>query len=169
MRIRPTLEQDIQWLPGVERSAAQAFAARPALAWLAQGDVMDCGTHQAFVEAGGSWVAEGPDGRILGFACARFEDQALHLHEISVRREAQGQGVGRKLLQQVADAARQAAVRELTLTTFADVPWNAPFYARLGFEVIDEGLLDARLQQILAEERAHGLEGRCAMRLGVDN
>lgn len=130
---------------------------------------MDCGTHQAFVEAGGSWVAEGPDGRILGFACARFEDQALHLHEISVRREAQGQGVGRKLLQQVADAARQAGVRELTLTTFADVPWNAPFYARLGFEVIDEGLLDARLQQILAEERAHGLEGRCAMRLGVDN
>ena len=129
---------------------------------------MDCGTHQAFVEAGGSWVAEGPDGRILGFACARFEDQALHLHEVSVRREAQGQGVGRKLLQQVADAARHAGARELTLTTFADVPWNAPFYARLGFEVIDEGLLDARLQQILADERAHGLAGRCAMRLGLD-
>ena len=169
MRIRPTLEQDIQWLPGVERSAAQAFAARPALAWLAQGDVMDCGAHQAFVEAGGSWVAEGPDGRILGFACARFEDQALHLHEISVRREAQGQGVGRKLLQQVVVAARHAGARELTLTTFADVPWNAPFYAQLGFEVIGEGLLDARLQQILADELAHGLEGRCAMRLGVDH
>ncbi|RFQ02962.1 GNAT family N-acetyltransferase [Pseudomonas putida] len=168
MRIRPTLEHDIPWLPGVERSAAQAFAARPALAWLAQGDVMDCGAHQAFVEAGGSWVAEEPDGRIMGFACARIEDHALHLHEISVNREAQGQGIGRKLLLQVIDAARQAGVRELTLTTFADVPWNAPFYARMGFEVIDEGLLDARLQQILASERAHGLEGRCAMRLGLD-
>ncbi|MBF8671903.1 GNAT family N-acetyltransferase [Pseudomonas putida] len=169
MRIRPTLEHDIQWLPDVERSAAQAFAARPALAWLAQGDVMGCEAHRAFVDAGGSWVAEGADGRILGFACARLEDQALHLHEVSVRREAQGQGVGRKLLQQVADAARQAGARELTLTTFADVPWNAPFYARLGFEVLDEGLLDARLQQVLAGERAHGLEGRCAMRLGVNN
>jgi len=168
MRIRPTLERDIQSLPEVERSAAQAFATWPALAWLAQGDVMDCEAHRAFVDAGGSWVVEGLDGCILGFACARLEDQALHLHEVSVRREAQGQGVGRKLLLQVADAARQAGARELTLTTFADVPWNAPFYARLGFEVIDEGLLDARLQQILAGERAHGLEGRCAMRLGVD-
>lgn len=169
MRIRPTLDQDIQWLPGVERSAAQAFATWPALAWLAQGDVMDCEAHRAFVDAGGSWVVEDLDGCILGFACARLEAQALHLHEVSVRLEAQGQGVGRKLLQQVADAARQMGARELTLTTFADVPWNAPFYARLGFEVIDEGLLDARLQQILAGERAHGLEGRCAMRLGVDN
>lgn len=169
MRIRPTLERDIQWLPDVERSAAQAFAARPALAWLAQGDVMDCEAHRDFVDAGGSWVVEDLDGRILGFACARLEDQALHLHEISVRREAQGQGVGRKLLQQVVDAARHTGARELTLTTFADVPWNAPFYAQLGFEVIGEGLLDARLQQILADELAHGLEGRCAMRLGVDN
>jgi len=169
MRIRPTLERDIQSLPEVERSAAQAFATWPALAWLAQGDVMDCEAHRAFVDAGGSWVVEDLDGCILGFACARLEDQALHLHEVSVRLEAQGQGVGRKLLQQVADAARQVGARELTLTTFADVPWNAPFYARLGFEVIDEGLLDVRLQQILAGERAHGFEGRCAMRLGIDN
>lgn len=69
MRIRPTLVQDIQWLPDVERSAAQAFAARPALAWLAQGDVMDCGAHQAFVEAGGSWVAEGRMGAFWVCLC----------------------------------------------------------------------------------------------------
>ncbi|WP_082056676.1 GNAT family N-acetyltransferase [Pseudomonas sp. 10-1B] len=167
MHIRPTLEHDIQWLPHVERSAAQAFAAWPALAWLAHSDVMDCDAHQAFVEAGGSWVAEGPDGRILGFACARLEGQALHLHELSVRREAQGQGVGRRLLQQVANAARQAGANELTLTTFAEVPWNAPFYARFGFEAIDQQLLDARLQRILAEEHTHGLMGRCAMSLSI--
>ncbi len=165
MRIRPTLLHDIQWLPDVERSAAQAFAGWPALAWLAQGDVMDLDAHRAFITAGGSWVAENAAGHIVGFACARFEDQALHLHEISVRRQAQGQGVGRRLLQQVADVARQAGVAELTLTTFADVPWNAPFYARFGFEVIDEGQQSARLREILANERAHGLDGRCAMHL----
>ncbi|MGK0152529.1 GNAT family N-acetyltransferase [Pseudomonas putida] len=167
MHIRATLAHDIQWLPEVERSAAQAFAAWPALAWLAQGDVMDCETHRAFVAAGGSWVAEDLEGHILGFACARLEDQALHLHEVSVRREAQGQGVGRRLLQQVVNAAHQMGARELTLTTFAAVPWNAPFYARLGFEVVEEGLLDARLRGILARELAHGLTGRCAMRLYV--
>ena len=26
----------------------------------------------------------------------------------------------------------------MTLTTFADVPWNAPSYARLGFHVLQE-------------------------------
>lgn len=78
-----------------------------------------------------------------------------------------GQGVGRRLLRQVIDAARQMGGRELTLTTFAEVPWNAPFYARIGFEVVDEGLLDARLRGILAKELAHGLTGRCAMRLYV--
>ncbi len=167
MLIRPTLEHDVQFLPDIERSAAQAFVGWPVLAWLAQGDVMDCAAHRAFVEAGGSWVAEDPAGRIVGFACARLVGQALHLHEISVCQEAQGRGVGRGLLQQVVNAARCAGVRELTLTTFVDVPWNAPFYARFGFEVIDEGLSGERLQGILASERAHGLEGRCAMRLCV--
>jgi N-acetylglutamate synthase-like GNAT family acetyltransferase len=165
MLIRPTLEHDVQSLPDIERSAAQAFVGWPALAWLAEGDVMDCAEHRAFVKAGGSWVAEDPAGRIVGFACARLVGQALHLHEISVRQESQGQGVVRRLLQQVENAARCAGVRELTLTTFVDVPWNAPFYARFGFEVIDQGLLGERLRGILASEHVHGLQGRCAMRL----
>lgn len=169
MRIRPTLERDIQHLPDLERSAAQAFAGWPTLAWLAQGDVMDCVAHRAFVDAGGSWVAEDDNGCLAGFACARREGQALHLYEISVRQEVQGQGVGRRLLQQVADAARDAGLRELTLTTFANVPWNAPFYARFGFEVLDERLLSPRLREILANERAHGLTERCAMRRYVDH
>ncbi|MCY1459367.1 ribosomal-protein-alanine acetyltransferase [compost metagenome] len=112
-------------------------------------------------------MAQDPAGRIVGFACARLADQALHLHEISVRQEAQGQGVGRRLLQQVVDAGRCAGVRELTLTTFVDVPWNAPFYARFGFEMLQESRLCERLQSILASEHAHGLSGRCAMRLGL--
>ncbi|MDE4537520.1 GNAT family N-acetyltransferase [Pseudomonas sp. ITEM 17296] len=167
MHIRPTLTRDIPWLAEVERSAAQAFAQLPALAWLAQGEVLDSTAHQGFVDAGASWLAEGDAGQILGFVCARREHQALHIHEISVRREAQGQGIGRLLLNQLVDAAQAAGVRELTLTTFVDVPWNAPFYARYGFETIDEGLLCSRLGNILANERAHGFVGRCAMRMSI--
>jgi hypothetical protein len=53
----------------------------------------------------------------------------------------------------------------LTLTTFRDVPWNAPFYARLGFEYVTE--LTPELRQKREEETAHGLafDSRCAMRL----
>ncbi|HDS1818743.1 TPA: GNAT family N-acetyltransferase [Pseudomonas putida] len=168
MYIRPTLARDIPWLADVERSAAQAFAQLPALAWLAEGDVLDGAAHQHFVDAGASWLAEGAAGQILGFACARREQQALHIHEVSVRREAQGQGIGRMLLNRLVVEARIAGARELTLTTFADVLWNAPFYARYGFETIAEGLLCPRLRKILASENAHGLTGRCAMRLNID-
>lgn len=118
MVIRPTLEHDVPYLPDVERSAAQAFVGWPALAWLAQGDVMDCAVHRAFVEAGGSWVAENPAGQIVGFACAQRAGQALHLHEISVRQEAQGQGTGGRLLLQVIHAARCAGMREPDLDHF---------------------------------------------------
>lgn len=53
----------------------------------------------------------------------------------------------------------------LTLTTFRDVPWNAPFYARLGFEMITT--LTPELREKREEETAHGLayDARCAMRL----
>lgn len=54
----------------------------------------------------------------------------------------------------------------MTLTTFRDVPWNAPFYARRGFELLDDTTIGERLQTILEKEAGHGLPRarRCAMR-----
>ncbi len=42
------------------------------------------------------------------------------------------------MLEQVIKTARQAAYPAVTLTTFRDVPWNAPFYTRLGFSMLSE-------------------------------
>ena len=57
----------------------------------------------------------------------------------------------------------------MTLTTFRDVVWNAPFYAQSGFRVVEDDALCARLGGVLANEVAHGLPGerRCAMRLDL--
>ena len=165
MTIRPTLAQDLPLLPDLERSAAQAFRQYPALAWLADSDVMDEAEHARFQAEGGSWVAVNDQDQPLGFICALVVGDNLHIHELSVCQEAQGQGLGRQLLDQAIQAARAAGLHAVTLTTFAEVPWNGPFYARLGFKVLTAEHLDDRLAAILAEERAHGLEGRCAMRL----
>lgn len=152
-------------LPALERSAAQAFRQYPALAWLADSDVMDETEHARFQAEGGSWVAVSDQNQPLGFLCAAVVGDNLHIHELSVCQEAQGQGLGRQLLDQAIQAARAAGLHAVTLTTFAEVPWNGPFYARLGFKVLAAEHLDDRLAAILAEERAHGLKGRCAMRL----
>lgn len=57
----------------------------------------------------------------------------------------------------------------LTLTTFADVLWNAPYYARLGFDVIPNRELSAGLRGLREHEAAIGLDAwpRVAMRRPV--
>lgn len=67
----------------------------------------------------------------------------------------------------VAEQAREKGFTSLTLTTFRNVPWNAPLYARLGFEMLADETLPATLRQQREVEAAHGLafESRCAMRL----
>jgi len=165
MLVRPARYEDVPHLVAIERSAAQAFAQRPELAWLAQGEVLGRDSHQAFIDSGCSWVAAQAQGQLLGFICASRQGRALHIEELSVRLEAQGQGIGRRLLDEVVAVARRNGLQQLTLTTFADVPWNAPFYARYGFKVIAHDQLGARLSAVIAGERAHGLEGRCAMQL----
>lgn len=167
MRIRPTLSRDLPLLPAVERSAARTFARLPELAWLATGDVLDQAAHQAFLEQEGSWVAVDDQDLPQGFICTQTLGREVHIHELSVHEHAQGKGLGRRLLSEVIDAARRRDLQAVTLTTFHHVPWNAPFYARHGFQVLEPSQLDERLRAILRDEQAHGLPGRCAMRLAI--
>nr|VUD35203.1 Histone acetyltransferase HPA2 [Raoultella sp. NCTC 9187] len=64
--------------------------------------------------------------------------------EIAVHQQWQGRGIGRMMLTRVADTARAMGYPALTLTTFREVPWNAPFYTRLGFCMLDEQHLAVR-------------------------
>ena len=82
---------------------------------------------------------------------------------------AAASGIGRMLLERVIESARQMGYPAVTLTTFREVPWNAPFYTRLGFAMLDELTLPAGLAAKREQETRHGLppESRCAMRLAL--
>jgi len=54
--------------------------------------------------------------------------------------------------------AAQAHVKQVVLSTFRDAPWNAPYYARLGFSIVDDSSLDATLRAIRAHHVALGLD-----------
>ena len=57
----------------------------------------------------------------------------------------------------------------LGLTTFRNVPWNAPFYAKVGFREVPPAGCSAAVHEILADEAARGLPAgeRLAMRLDL--
>ena len=101
----------------------------------------------------------------MGFILAEAHPLTLFIVELSVHLDWQGRGLGRQLIARAAAHARSLGLNSLTLTTFRDVPWNAPFYRRLGFEMMTT--LTPELRQKREEETAHGLAygSRCAMRL----
>ncbi|UVM69458.1 GNAT family N-acetyltransferase [Pseudomonas sp. B21-009] len=157
--------EDAQLLPAVERSAARFFADQPGLEWIATGPVMSSDEHRQFIDQGHEWVLADADDVPQGFLCAQPAGRDLFIHELSVAQSAQGQGYGRRLIGAAADWAREHGFEALSLTTFACVPWNAPFYARLGFETLAEQQLSQALHQQLNREQLQGLIGRCAMRM----
>ncbi|CAK9889314.1 MULTISPECIES: GNAT family N-acetyltransferase [Pseudomonas] len=165
LTLRLARVEDALLLPAVERSAAQAFAQQPGFEWIAQGPVMSCEEHRRFIDQGHEWVLADAQEQPQGFLCAEPAGRDLFIHELSVAQAVQGQGHGRRLIAAAGQWARDNGFQALTLTTFATVPWNAPFYARLGFEALTEQQLSQALQQQLSREQLQGLTGRCAMRL----
>ena len=162
--VRPTRPGDVTALPAIERAAGERFRDYPELAWLAEGEVISAEQHLDYAERGLSWLALAND-QPVGFILAELHASSLFIVELSVHLDWQGKGIGRRLIACVADQARKRGLASLTLTTFLDVPWNAPFYARLGFEMITT--LTPELREKREEETAHGLayDARCAMRL----
>ena len=82
------------------------------------------------------WVADDV-GELIGFAAAQAYFDALHLWELAVRHDRQGRGAGRALVEAAATEARRLGLPAVTLTTFRDIPWNGPLYARLGFRLTE--------------------------------
>jgi len=109
------------------------------------------------------WVAEDDAFGVVGFIAAEAHGRCLHIVEMDVLPSHGRQGIGARLLQQVRAAARDRRCVYITLTTFAHIPWNAPFYARQGFREVSEFGEFAHLQRALRIEQANGLSHRIAM------
>jgi predicted N-acetyltransferase YhbS len=72
-------------------------------------------------------------------------------------------GLGTRLVQSVIDAARGGGFAGLTLTTFKDIPWNGPFYEKMGFRVMDSTTVSQGIAEIVRREASLGLKGRVGM------
>lgn len=163
-RIRPVEPDEIPLLGPIEKSAGELFREHD-MDDVADGGQMPAAFIISFTRFGGALVAD-VDGAVAGFALVAAYDKHAHLYEVSVAREFQGKGIGRKLVEGACDWAVSHNHKALTLSTFSDVPWNAPFYASLGFEVLPESEWSPAFHMLQGREEDAGLDisRRCFMR-----
>jgi GNAT superfamily N-acetyltransferase len=167
-RIAPAAPEHVAALPAIERAAATLFSREDVPAAVAE-EATPIADLAAAQRIGRLWVALAPDGTPVGFAIVELVDGFPHVREIDVHPEHGGRGVGRALLRAVLDAARAEGYCAVTLTTFSHVPWNAPFYERMGFRALAADELTPGLAAKLSDEAARGLDPvrRVAMRCAV--
>lgn len=101
----------------------------------------------------------------VGFVQVDEVDGIAHVQELAVIPSHMRQGIGSALLDRACEWARSTGYRAITLTTYAEVAWNAPFYASRGFVELDS--LTPELAELRDWERDMGLDAvgrRVAMR-----
>jgi GNAT superfamily N-acetyltransferase len=169
--LRPANADEVPLLQALERDAAQAFRQVPGHGFVADLPARDAVEHALVRDRGTALVldASAVGGDIVGFALLLPVDARAHLFEAAVALSLQGRGLGRRLL---AGAESWAAARgfcELTLTTYRDVPWNRPFYERLGFGTFEPGPDRPELGALMREEAQSGYarQLRVAMRKAI--
>jgi GNAT superfamily N-acetyltransferase len=166
-RIEPARREHLDRLPDIELAAAGIFSAED-LTPEQRSDSHLVSDFECAAREGRLWTAVSTSTeQPVGFAMTTRVDGAAHLYELDVLPEHGRRGIGAALVAAVADRAREAGSRCVTLTTFRHVPWNAPFYARLGFRELSDDELTPGLAEHLRREADAGFdpEKRIAMRL----
>jgi GNAT superfamily N-acetyltransferase len=164
--IRSGTPSDLPLLAAIEDSGAETFTRYGAP--LADGSPPAPDDQWDAAQAAGLlWVAEDTETGLIGFLAAERAGSGLYIEEVDVLMEYQQQGHGRRLMQVAIDWAQAQGLADVTLTTFTNIPWNAPFYASMGFVQVDGEALTPKLAATLADEAARGFEDRCGMRLAL--
>lgn len=162
-RIRPATEADLQRLVAVEVEAGQVFRT-VGMSEVAE-DVPEISDLREAVEAGRVWVTE-VGAELAGYITAEVLDGNAHIAQVSVTPDYARRALGRAMIVFVEEWGRAAGCPATTLTTFRDVPWNGPYYRRLGFRVIPDDGVGPELASTMAYEASlPGIDAslRCAM------
>ena len=156
--IAPARPNDVPLLPAIELAAAKLLIGHAPESVLTETTSLD--VLGAAQRNGRLWVALAHDCPV-GFAHVEIlESFGVHLEELDVHPDHGRRGLGRKLVLAVCAWAAAVGSQWITLTTFREVPWNMPFYARLGFEMIPWAGLSPALRSVVRDETRRGLDPR---------
>lgn len=132
--IRPALASDLLSMPAIEYEAGQRFAGAgmAEIAAMTREDLFPQDIARRLASEGSVWIAAHAE-RPVGFAAAEAADGYGFLYELDVLPAHAGHKLGWSLVNAVEVWARAKGLKGLTLATFRDIPWNRPYYERMGF------------------------------------
>jgi GNAT superfamily N-acetyltransferase len=160
LTIRTGLESEIDAVRDLERASSRRFLG--VMDALAADDPTPASVLADRIAAGGL-LAASMDGTLAAFVMFRPLEDSLYIEQIDVDPRFEGRRIGAALIDAVAARAAATGRARLTLSTFRDVPWNAPYYRRLGFlDIADDALSDA-LRAVRREHEARGLDERARL------
>ncbi|HLH47556.1 MAG TPA: GNAT family N-acetyltransferase [Acidimicrobiales bacterium] len=163
--VRPARGDDLEALPDLEVAAGAAFRGLGMDA-VAEDPPPTVDALAPYQEGGRAWVVTDGAGPPVAYLLAEQVDGCAHVEQVSVHPSRSGRRLGARLIGAAAAWGADRGLAAVTLTTFAAVPWNAPYYRRLGFRVLEPAEIGPGLTAILAAERQRGLAAwpRVAMR-----
>lgn len=158
--VRPALPADVDRLQAIEDAADALFVDLAGSdAWPPAAPGAERATAAGFLLVAAPADDRGtddPGGHAVGFVHVLEVDGEAHLEQLSVLPSHGRSGHGRALVEAAKGEARARGFARLTLRTFADVAWNAPFYATCGFvETVPTTPFQHRLVEV---ENRLGLE-----------
>jgi GNAT superfamily N-acetyltransferase len=154
--IRSARPNDLPLLASIEQSAATRFLNTP-YAFLLNASPLPLELIQQQFQAGQIWVAIHQPDTVVGYALTRPIGPILYLQEIDIEPHHGQKGLGTALINTIKSWAKQSGHTVMSLSTFRDIPWNAPFYAKLGFRILNSSELTPSFQQIRQQEQDAGL------------
>ena len=157
MRIRAARVRELPALQAIEQAAGLMFC-DIGMPEIAQYEPWPLPVMAARQDTGRLWVVAGDDDEPVAYLMADPVDGCLQIEQVTVHPGSARRGLGRALLDYAASRAAADGLPALTLTTFAHVPWNAPYYARCGFRVLDDSEITQGLQAIRDREAAMGVD-----------
>lgn len=155
--IRLARPDDLPALIDIEREAGGIFR-DIGMAAIADDDPGSVAELAEYAEAGRAWVSVDDADRPVAYLVAEVVDGRAHIEQVSVRPSHARRGLGGALIDALAAWAAGRGLPALTLTTFEAVPWNAPYYERLRFRVLDDAEIGAGLREIRRSEVLRGLD-----------
>jgi GNAT superfamily N-acetyltransferase len=141
----------------IERDAGAAFRSL-GMALVADDDPGSVEELMPYAIDGGAFVAVDSTDRPVAYLIVDAVDGAAHIEQVSVDPGHRGRRIGRALIERAGSWAHGQGLSGVTLTTYVEVPWNGPYYERLGFRYLTADEETPGLRAIREHERRSGLD-----------